>query len=274
MMSFKATGEMIIRAEELMKKEKQIEGGSRFVQFSAARTKALGYLMTGQANKGVEILDEFIPQIPDTPEYNLVKSSLLNVRGFCYANKNDFERAKEDYQNAIVSAKKTVDDKTKGLGVSYCRLGECYRLNEDWDMALVYFEKAMPGFETATFDDRAFLYYAAGNTCWELNEYEKAKGYLLKAYVYKWEVKEDLGPALSKDYGSTVKESLYKVYELEKGEFLFFDEWLEKELDQMEAEEAAANSSAVEKGNENGVGGYKNYIFEKIKCRRWDDSVQ
>lgn len=238
--SSKERGEMITRANELIKKENQIEDSPHFVMFSAARSLSIGYMITEQEKKAIKILDQYIPQIPDTPEYNLAKASLLSQRGYCYYCLKKIKESIDDFQSSITLTEKTVDGNSRILAIQYGRIGVSYGSINEWETAINYIQKAILGYKTATADDIATMNFNMGFALFKLNRYEEAKRYFLIAYVNKQIVKEDLGEAVGKDYDTGVMEYLYKLHDMENDNYRFFDEWLEEELKQLKIEEVTS----------------------------------
>ena len=231
--SEKELGEMILQFRELIQKEKQLEDGSYLVTFFAARYIGVGYMRTRQEKKGIEVLDEYIPLIPETSNFNMLKSALLGQRGHCYYRLGEYDKSIKDTQEAVFLAEKTAAENSSRLAYEYLRLATGYVGKEEWDTALPYLEKALPGYKQATSSDKGTLYFNIGYVCWELEKYEEAKMYFLKSYVEKKAVIEDVGNAVGEGYDSNVKARLHEIYQSEDSSISFTD-WLEQELNQIE----------------------------------------
>lgn len=235
--SVKEYGVMISRSKEIIKREEQVQNSPDFVLFSAVKFVATGYMLTGQGEEAVEVLNEYIPLIPDESRYNLIKASLLSFRGQCYDSLGEYEKAINDFKNSIILAGQTVDDNSRQLATTYVRLGVGYGRTEEWELGLYYFEKAITGYKYATAYDKGILYWNAGIACSELNQLENAKKYFLKAYINNQMLIDDLGDKAGDSYGIEVKEILYQYYLMEKNFSLSFSKWLAKESQQYKSEE-------------------------------------
>jgi len=229
----KEWGEMLLQFKELIQDEKQLEDSPYFVTFLAARCMGAGYMLTGQEERGIEVLDEYIPLIPETANYNMIKCSLLGQRGHCYYRLGEYDKSIQDTQEAVFLAERTVDNNSQQLAYEYVRLATGYVGKEEWSTALPYLEKALPGYKQTNSSGRGVVYFNIGYVCWELEKYEKAKMYFLKSYVEKQAVIEDVGNAVEEGYDSKVKARLHEIYQSEDCSVSFTD-WLEQELNQME----------------------------------------
>jgi len=178
-------------------------------------------------------LSEYIPLIPETEKYNLIKSALLGQRGHCYYRLGEYDKSIKDTQEAVLLAERTVDNNSQRLAYEYLRLATGYVGKEEWSTALPYLEKALPGYQKINPSAKGLLYFNIGYVCWELEEYEKAKMYFLKSYVEKKAVIEDVGIAIGEGYDSNVKARLHEIYQSEDYSVSFTD-WLEQELNQIE----------------------------------------
>jgi len=197
------------------------------------KKKAAGYMLTGQEERGITVLDEYIPLIPEIADYNMIKSVLLGQRGHCYYRLGEYDKSIKDAQEAVFLAEKTVDKNSRQLAYEYLRLATGYVGKEDWSTALLYLEKAIPGYKQDTSSGKGTLYFNIGYVCWELEKYEEAKMYFLKSYVEKKAVIEDIGNAVGEGYDSNVKARLHEIYQSEDSSISFTD-WLEQELNQIE----------------------------------------
>lgn len=236
--SVKEYGEMIVRSMKLIEREAQIDSSPNYVLFTAARFVAVGYLFSDQKDKAIEVLNEYISLVPDAPEYNLTSARMLSYRAYCYHIQEEYEIAIEDYKSSIALAEKTVDENSRQLAITNNGLGVSYMECEEVDTALLYIEKAIPGYRYATASDKGVLYWNVGNAYWQLNQNENAKKYLLKAYINQEKVKKNLGAAAGEGYGKSVENVLYELYELEENFTLSFPKWLDKESEQYIEEES------------------------------------
>jgi len=229
----KEYGEMILQFNELIQEEKQLEDSPYFVTFFAARYMGVGYMLTGQEERGIKVLDEYIPLIPEIANYNMIKSALLGQRGHCYYRLGEYDKSIKDTREAVLLAEKTVDNNSQRLAYEYLRLATGYVGKEEWSIALPYLEKALPGYRQKNSSGKGLLYFNTGYVCWELGKYEEAKVYFLKSYVEKKAVIEDVGNAVGEGYDSNVKARLHEIYQSEDSSISFTD-WLEQELNQIE----------------------------------------
>ena len=229
----KEWGETILQFKELIQEENQLEDSSYFVTFFAARYMGVGYMLTGQEERGIKVLDEYIPLVPETANYNMIKCSLLGQRGHCYYRLGEYDKSIKDTQEAVFLAERTVGKNSQQLAYEYIRLATGYVGKEEWSTALPYLEKALPGYKQKNASAKGTLYFNIGYVCWELKEYEKAKMYFLKSYVEVKAVIEDVGNAVGEGYDSDIKERLHEIYQSEDCSVSFTD-WLEQELNQME----------------------------------------
>jgi len=229
----KEWGETILQFKELIQDEKQLEDSPYFTTFLAARYMGTGYMLIGQEERGIEVLDEYIPLIPETANHNMIKSALLGQRGHCYYRLGEYDKSIKDTQEAVLLAERTVDNNSQRLAYEYLRLATGYVGKEEWSTALPYLEKALPGYQKINPSAKGLLYFNIGYVCWELEEYEKAKMYFLKSYVEKKAVIEDVGIAIGEGYDSNVKARLHEIYQSEDYSVSFTD-WLEQELNQIE----------------------------------------
>lgn len=233
----KEFGIMIARAKEIIKKEEEIKISPDFVRFSAVRYMITGYMATGQELKAIEILNEYIPQIYDSPEYYLLKAVFLSYRGYCRDTLEEYESAINDFQSSIALAEKTVDDNSRQLAATYNRLGVSYMNCEDYNAGLDYFKKALPGFKFATPPDKGVVYWNAGNASYQLEQYDQAKIYLLKSYINNQMIIEELGSTAGEEFGRDARQVLLVIYYSEKNDIADFDEWLMKGSEKYKAEE-------------------------------------
>ena len=229
----KEYGEMILQFKKLIEDEKQLEENPYFVTFLAARHMVPGYMLTGQEEKGINVLSEYIPLIPETEKYNLIKSALLGQRGHCYYRLGEYDKSIQDTQEAVFLAERTLDKNSQQLAYEYIRLATGYVGKEEWSTALPYLKKALPGYKQNNASAKGTLYFNIGYVCWELAKYEEAKMYFLKSYVEKKAVIEDVGIAIGEGYDSNVKARLHEIYQSEDSSISFTD-WLEQELNQIE----------------------------------------
>lgn len=228
---------MIARAREIIKKEEEIKNSPDYVRLAAIRYMTTGYMATGQERKAIEILNEYIPQIYNSPEYYLLKAVFLSYRGYCKDILEEYEGAINDFHCSIALAEKTVDDNSRQLAATYNRLGVSYMNCENYNTGLVYFKKALPGFRYATPPDKGIVYWNAGNASYQLEQYDQAKMYLLKSYVNNQIIIEELGSGVGEEFGRDAKQVLLVMYYSEKNDIADFDKWLKKEAEKYKAEE-------------------------------------
>lgn len=230
-------GKMIYRAREIIKKEAQIKNSPDYALFFAGKYMSIGYILTGQEQKAIEVLNEYIPKISDAPEYHLLRAVFFSTRGYCKDLLEDYNSAIIDFQSSISSAEKTVNDNSRQLALTYIRLGVCYMNCDEWELGLLYTEKAIPGYKYATPSDKITLYWNAGSSSYILDQNEQAKDYLLRAYINNQMLIEELGVAVSDQFGEEAKRILFEIYYLEKRDIKDFDKWLKKESAKYKAEE-------------------------------------
>ena len=88
--------------------------------------------------------DEYLPRIPDQPEYDMVKAAFLGRRGYGYHMLEEYKLAIADFMQSIKLAEKMVDESSPELSVQYERLSISYEKTEQLDLALEYMEKMIP----------------------------------------------------------------------------------------------------------------------------------
>lgn len=238
--SMKSYGEMIVRGTELIEKESQIEDSPDFVLFLAAKCMSVGYMATNQEDKAIEILTKYISLIPEGMEYNMIKVNLLIFRGYCYDCIGEYENEINDLQEAVTLARKTLNENGRQLARAYNQLGVGYANTENWENTIIYCEKAIPGYRGGLAVDKGIVYCNVGRAYYILDQYEKAKEYLLKAYINQQIVIDRLGAVQSQEYGcdiKNVKSRLREIYQSENDSSISFDQWLDKESEQYEEEE-------------------------------------
>lgn len=233
----KEYGIMIYRAQEIIKKEAQIKNSPGFVLLLAARYVSVGYILTGQEQKAIEVLDNYIPKISASPEYNLLKAHFLSNKGYCKDLLGDYENAIIDFQNSIALADKTVNDNSRQLAGIYSRLGVSYMNCEDWEAGLLYTEKALPGYKYATPSEKGILYWNAGIVSYQLEEYEQTRDYLLRSYINNQMIIEQMGAGAGQEFGKNARQVLNLIYNSENNNIADFDKWLKKESEKYRAEE-------------------------------------
>jgi len=54
------------------------------------------------------LLSDYIPLIPETEKYNLIKSALLGQRGHCYYRLGEYDKSIQDTQEAVFLAEPTL----------------------------------------------------------------------------------------------------------------------------------------------------------------------
>lgn len=207
----KEYGVMIARSKEIIEKENQIKNSPNYVLFSAIKFMSVGCYFTGQEEKSIDILNEYIPLVPDSYEYYLTKASLLTYRGQCYDSLKEYENAIKDFKLSIESAMKTVDDNSRQLATTYNQIGLSYMKLGEWETGLNYCLKAVPGLKYANAENKGILYWNLGGAYWQLNQFDNAKEYYLKFYINYQMVIEDLGNAEGSNYGKETEGMLYQL---------------------------------------------------------------
>ncbi len=138
-------------------------------------------------------MEESVVQIPDRMEYNMVKAALLGQKGYYHVAQGEYEKAEEDYREAVGLMEQTVDEHSRRLALEYYRLASNYSYREEWDRAWNCLEKAIPGFRQATPYSKGNVSQGLGIICQELNKEEEAKRYYLKAYLHQKEAARRVG---------------------------------------------------------------------------------
>lgn len=234
--SLKLMGRVMGRADELIKRESEINDSIGFVSFLAVGYWAKGYERLGQQKRAVDMLGEYIMKIPDSAEYNLIKSNLLGLRGNYHKDLGELELAIADIQDAIFYARKTVNDNFRRVAIECHRIGICYGKYGEWEKALEYLELANAGYANWMPASQGNLYFNEGYASLELKEYEKAKQNFLKAYWYEQLAVEESDKHIDEEDIAVTREKLHEVYSLQQEYTLPFDEWLDQGLVQIEEE--------------------------------------
>lgn len=234
--SVKQIGKAMMRADKLISLELKITDSINLVTYSAVRCWSAGYIVMGESEKAIKLLEEYIPLIPNSAEYNLIRTSLIGMKGNCYKELKEYEKAIEDIQNAIYFAEKTVNPNFKGLAFEYHKIAICYENLENWDKAIDYFELANPGYVQAMPIEKGALYYDEGCAYFRSGEYDIAKRYFLLSYVNLQEIIGKSDNDVVNELISDVKDNLSVIYLLDKTITAPFYEWLEQELAQIEEE--------------------------------------
>ena len=73
----KQQGIMLREMEKLIKAAKKMEGNDGLVQYVVERYLEGGYMTVSQEERAIKKLNEYIIQIPDLPEYNMIKTEML-----------------------------------------------------------------------------------------------------------------------------------------------------------------------------------------------------
>ncbi len=102
-----------------------------------------GFIATGQEERAIKLLNKYIPQIPEEPEYYLIKAAYLGKRGYAYYQLQEYGLAIEDEKAAVLLAQNTVDGKSQELMILYKRLAESYQeAGDDHEILSVLYNNA------------------------------------------------------------------------------------------------------------------------------------
>lgn len=132
---------------------------------------ALGYM-----NRSMEIRLN-MPSIEKS-----VMGSLYNDIGNVYNAKKDYQKALEYYKEAL--SFESLEENDDKLAMTYVNIGEIYRLQEKYDLALVNFNKCLTILENSRIKDGpciAQTFRSIGTVYCSKNDYEIALLYMTKA---------------------------------------------------------------------------------------------
>ena len=223
-------GRTIARGKRLAKREKQFGGDIYFVQLLSDIYVSFGFSLTGQTERAIKTVEESVIQIPDRMEYNMVKAALLGQKGYYHVAQGEYEKAEEDYLEAVGLMEQTVDEHSRRLALEYYRLASNYSYREELDRAWNCLERAIPGFRQATPYSKGNVSQGLGIICQELNKEEEAKRYYLKAYLHQKEAARRVGLPYVE---ASLENSLYEIYDSETNRTIPFHEWIEQGMDEM-----------------------------------------
>lgn len=230
---------MIARANEMLEKEEKINNGTGLVHTLAVKCIAEGYMRMGNMEEALRVLEEAFPEIPDTQEYSLLKAGLLTDKGICKEYLGKRGEALQDFRSAIAIHGKILGSDSRQAANTYSWIGMNYLHGGNDAEAAVYFEKALSGMKYGLPGDKWKMYWNAGCSFQSSGDYEKAKEYLLKAYVHNQAVIKEAAAFVDEErrYEVEIKEALRAIYEMEGGNRRSFERWLRREAKKAEKEE-------------------------------------
>ena len=241
-MTKKQLGIMIAEMKEIVERSEELDISPDFVLYIAALNMADGFIATEQEERAIKLLDKYMPQIPEEPEYYLIKAAYLGKRGYANYQLQEYGLAIEDEKAAAFLAQNTVDGKSQELMILYKRLAESYQeAGDDHEIILSYLQKAIPGYRYMPWREKGDLYYETGVEYEELGERDQSKICFLKSYIYysfyKPEIPVDVDHYTL--YGNTYfpEQWLHEIYDMEEDGSMDFREWLLKEVKMMNVKE-------------------------------------
>ncbi len=230
---------MIARANEMLEKEELVNNSTGFVHALAIKCIVLGYTRLGNMEEALRILEKAFPEIPDMQEYSLLKAGLLTDRGICKEYLGEHDEALQDFRSAIAIHGKILGSDSRQAANTYFWMGMSYMGGGNASEAAVCFEKTIPGMRCGVPGDKWKMYWNAGYSFQQSGDYEKAKEYLLKAYVHNQAVIKEAAAFVDEErrYEVEIKEALRAIYEMEGGNRRSFERWLRREAKKAEKEE-------------------------------------
>ncbi len=237
--SGKECGIMIARANEMLEKEGQVNNSTGFVHVLAVRCIAMGNRRLGKMEEAIRVLEKAIPEIPEKQEYSLLKAGLFTEMGICKEYMENHEGALQDFRSAIAIHGKILGSESRQAADTYFWMGTSYMRAGNDAEAAVCFEKTIPGMRCGVAGDKWKMYWNAGYSFQRLGDYEKAKGYLLKAYVNIQEIIENSAAPIDEEleFDRKMRVALREIYEKNGGNKATFERWLKREAKKAEREE-------------------------------------
>ena len=226
----KQQGIMLREMEKLIKAAKKMEGNDGLVQYVVERYLEGGYMTVSQEERAIKKLNEYIIQIPDLPEYNMIKTEMLGQLGYGYNLTGEYDKAIQVLEQSITTAQKTVDENSQELAREYGRLAKSYGKKGEWEIAREYLKKMIPGCKEMLLREQGMLYFNIGHCSWEMEDYEESKRNYFKSYICYCLYDQEIDPeGTNFEYSYPIHDYLEKFYKAEEVE-ISYAAWMEKEM--------------------------------------------